>query len=180
MPSTITKFGQKIEAPEFFIVSSWPASIIAKFCSPQSDNSIALVKNDIDVFIPHQSLSNNWLTGSEFTIHVEGSQKFKSLDIDIEINTVSCSNITTILLTKNNDINAIGVVLRVTAAKDKSTYSIEECEISPSFWEFLLSSDHVLRVNHPNRYGIKLLIRLAYKAFQMKLPFDSNGLAPFT
>ena len=111
---------------------------------------------------------------------MKGSKKFKFPDIDIEINIVPCSNITTTSLMKNNDINATGVVLRVTAAKDKSTYSIDECEISPVFWEFLLSSDHVLRVNHPNRYGAKSLIRLAYKAFQMKLPFDSNGLAPFT
>ena len=176
--TTISKFGPKIDATEFFIVGSWPASIVAKFCSSKSD-PVTLVTNDIDVFIP-QEANSNWLTGSNFTIHVKSSKKFKAPDMDIEINTVPCSNVTSESLLKNNDINATGVVLRVTASSDKSIFSINEFKISTSFWNFLLSPDHILRVNHPRRYGAKSLVRLAYKSFQMKLPFDSNGLDPFT
>ncbi len=46
---TISKFGPKVDAAEFFIIGSWPAALVAKFCSTVTD-PVELVSNDIDVF----------------------------------------------------------------------------------------------------------------------------------
>ena len=56
-------------------------------------------------------------------------KKFKSPDIDVEINIVPCSNATSASLLKKNDINATEVVVRVTATTDKSIFSINEFKI---------------------------------------------------
>ena len=53
--------------------------ILGKFCSAQTD-PVTLVSNDIDVFIPRKE-KPNWFSGSEFTVHVTSSKKFKSPDI---------------------------------------------------------------------------------------------------
>ena len=95
-----------------FIAGSCLLSIVVKFYS-SSKTDITIVVNEIDVLV-HQKASSNWLTGSKFTAHAASSKKFKSLDVNIEINTVPCSNATESSLLNTNVMISTVVMPRVT------------------------------------------------------------------
>jgi hypothetical protein len=51
-----------------------------------------------------------------------------------------------------------------------------DSQVKPEFWRFFLSSDHVLRAVRPRQAKAKTLVRLAFKSFEMNLPFNDCAI----
>jgi len=79
-------------------------------------------------------------------------------------------------LLSNNDINATAVAIEVTQ-KPLQPLKVQ-FHVSPAFWEFYFSPTHTLELTKPESAKAKSLVRIAYKAFQMGLPFLTGGVDP--
>ena len=49
---------------------------------------------------------------------------------------------------------------------------------APAYWQFLLTEKHVVNPVLPSNCGVKKIVRVAYKSYQMNLPFDMCGVKP--
>jgi hypothetical protein len=75
----------------------------------------------------------------------------------------------------SNDINATAVASNVYEVSQPVKFTVE---VSAYFWEFILSERHALKAVNPSRAKARSLVRMAYKAFEMGLPFDDYGIDP--
>ena len=50
---------------------------------------------------------------------------------------------------------------------------------APAYWQFLLIGKDVVRPVLPSNCGAKTFVRIAYKSYQMVLPFDMFGVKPY-
>jgi hypothetical protein len=80
-------------------------------------------------------------------------------------------------LLADNDLNATAVVINVYAVEPGQPTKFT-VEVSPYFWEFLLSEHHTLKAVNPQQTRARSLVRMAFKAFEMGLPFHDHGIDP--
>jgi hypothetical protein len=90
---------------------------------------------------------------------------------------VAVKNFNAQSLLASNDINATAVAINVYEVVPGQPVKFT-VEASAHFWEFILSEGHVLKAVNPPRAKARSLVRMAYKAFEMSLPFDDCGIDP--
>ena len=175
--------GAHIGKPSFICGGSWPAMLISNavfdFAVEDEDSTmvveildgldaIELKSNDIDLY--HGTDGNGSLCVLWDRI------QYQNVDnVPLEVNTVECRNLNARNILDNNDINATAVVMEVTSVSPAVEYSFK---IAPSFWKFLLTNDHTLQAVKKESAGARTFVRLVYKAFQMGLPYEADGIDP--
>jgi hypothetical protein len=112
-----------------------------------------------------------------FEIIFKDITKRRIEDVDLEVNIVAVKNFNAQSLLASNDINATAVAINVCEVVPGQPVKFT-VEASAHFWEFILSEGHVLKAVNPPRAKARSLVRMAYKAFEMSLPFDDCGIDP--
>lgn len=51
-------------------------------------------------------------------------------------------------------------------------------KVSPAYWTFILGNDRVLQAVNKESAGARTFVRLVYKAFEMGLPYETDGIDP--
>jgi hypothetical protein len=167
---------ETIRKKSFVIVGSWPARELAqtlKESSPGSDPPV-LLANDIDVYV---GVKDN-VVGRPLKIHHRKTayHSTKTTGIKEDVNTVEGENLCWQNLLENNDINATAIAINVVSHPNGS--STIDVHVSPHFWGFFFDEKKVLKAVAPDRCRTKTLVRLAYKSFQMELPFEDGDIDP--
>ena len=98
--------------------------------------------------------------------------------ISLEVNTIKCSNLSPRAMLTNNDINVTACCFDVDFSKEE----LISIHAAPCFGEFLFQSktNRVIRVAKPydtSDYEATL-VRIAFKAFDLDLPFSFSDLTP--
>ncbi len=76
-------------------------------------------------------------------------------------------------LLSNNDINATAFSIGVSEVNGMLSF---EFEVSPHFWHFFLSQEHILSAVWPRHTKMKTLVWLAFKSLEMHFPFDDCAI----
>ena len=99
--------------PPFIVAVLWPAKLVCKEVYGSDDTNIGnlsdkapenpcLLANDIDVY------HGKW--GEEqLTIHFKEMKYHKVSGVDLDVNTIPCSGLSTTSLLQKNDVNATAV-----------------------------------------------------------------------
>ena len=150
----------------FICAGSFPAFKISQiYCTLlETEEKIDLVYNDIDVYYGRFGEGDINRINCSYT-NIDG--------IDKEVNLIECSNLNTKYLQENCDINAVAVYVHVHV--ENKVVRSSEWTVSPEYWHFLLV-DRTLqswRAENP----AQTLVRLAFKSYQMKLPFSTSFLS---
>jgi hypothetical protein len=90
-----------------------------------------------------------------------------------EVNWVKVRHFNLAGLLSNNDINATAFAIGVSEVNGMLSF---ECEVSPHFWRFFLSQEHILSAVRPRHAKTRMLVRLAFKSLEMHLPFDDCAI----
>ena len=99
----------------------------------------------------------------------------KVAGVDLDVNTIPCYGLSTTSLLQKNDVNTTAVCFEVTSTGTSlDMYVI----FSPAYYQFLLTEKHVVRPVLPSNCGAKTFFRIAYKLYQMELPFGTCGVKP--
>jgi hypothetical protein len=154
---TVRHLAGSVQRP-YIIWGSFPAKLFADVYRKQKESATKLLANDVDVFYgefgegKHQRIEYNRTT----------------LANALEVNTIRCQNLNMDDLVEGCDINAV-----------QAGFTVDEngeiaWRIGPAFFHFILS-DHTLR---PINLGSPsaTMVRLAYKAYQLRLPVTYDGL----
>lgn len=166
-------------SPPFVVLGSWPAKLICDVMFSCGDLELddivddlpedpGLIANDIDVY------HGNWGDG-QVTVHFKDMKYHNLANLDLEVNAVPCSDLNITSLLHNNDINATAAAFGVKMIGGKINVSVHT---APSYWKFLLTEDHVIEPVIPGNCTAKTFVRIAYKAYQMNLPYDMCGVSP--
>ena len=152
---------------DFICAGFFPAAIVASVWSSYDENKDVgrLIYNDIDVY--HGKFADGM-------IQRMGCSWKKLQGIEKDINFVSCVNLNIAALKDNCDINAVAVFVHV-KVNEKKVSSVK-WDVAPQFWHFLFF-EHILK-SYQTDSPARTLVRLAYKSFQMGLPFDQGTLSP--
>ena len=150
----------------FICAGSFPAAILASVYNslPTTEDQVQLTYNDIDVY-----------TGTFGKGHFERKEcTYAKLNgLDVEINIINCTNLNLEAIIENCDINAVSVFVNVGVEKKRVVST--EVVTSPEFWDFLVF-DHTLR-SWSTDSPARTLVRLAYKSYQMELPYAEGTLS---
>jgi len=154
------------------IMGSYPAKYIADLMRSRDRYATPnLVANDIDVFYEYEEpAGENTETTFEAVYSSLNEQKIHGE----KVNSMGIKGLTWEQMLTNNDIDCTGVLL--TARRGPYGELIAEIHASKEFWKFMLSIDHEITPMMNQARDVKTTIRLAYKAFQMGLPFDARPL----
>ena len=150
----------------FICAGSFPASVVADIYKSLSNTGtrIHLMYNDIDVYYGRFGEGEINRLDCSYT-NISGLEE--------EVNLINCSHLNTAWLLNNSDINAVALCVHVHVRNNK--VQLSEWIISPEFWHFLIV-DQTLRswrTDSPAR----TLVRLAFKSYQLKLPFSTSSLS---
>jgi hypothetical protein len=156
----------------FLVLGSWPAlKIVQSMNDERLQATLSKLKaNDIDVY-------QGFLGNGECEIVYQGITKARVEDVNFEVNIVPVKNFNAQSLLASNDINATAVAINVYETEPGQPVKFT-VEASAHFWEFILSERHVLKAVNPSRAKARSLVRMAYKAFEMGLPFDDSSIDP--
>lgn len=168
-----------VVSPPFLVLGSWPAKIICDAvisCDGLELDGIVddlpkdldLLANDIDVY------HGSWGDGDTI-VHFKEMKYHKVANLDLEVNAVPCSDLNISSILHNNDINSTAAAFDVQKIDGVISISVHT---TPSYWKFLLTKDHVIEPVIPGNCDAKTFIRIAYKAYQMKLPYNMCGVNP--
>ena len=150
----------------FICAGSFPAYVIAENYNTLSNRGkmVHLMYNDIDVYYGRFGEGETNRLDCSYT-NINGLAE--------EVNLISCSNLNSAWLLESSDINAVAVCVHVHVESNK--VQLSEWIISPEFWHFLIVDTTLRswRTDSPAR----TLVRLAFKSYQMKLPFSSSSLS---
>ena len=150
----------------YICAGSFPAHMFAKVRNEllEVDTNFRLVSNDIDIYY------GTFDAGKVDRIDCTYAQ---IQGIDKEVNLLKCSNLNLESMMSNCDINAVAICVMVVV--EKSVVTATDWIVSPEFWHFWLISRTLQswRTDSPAR----TLVRLAYKSYQMKLPFSFSSLS---
>ena len=100
----------------------------------------------------------------------------KVAGVDLDVNTIPCSGLSTTSLIQKNDVNAISVCFEVTSTGTNLDISVI---CAPAYWQFLLTEKHVVRSFLPSNCGAKTSVWISYKSYQMDLKFDICRVKPY-
>lgn len=141
---------------DFILAGSFLPFVISQFLRQSMHEFPILPCNDIDVF------AGEFGPGSLIrTSHA----KLEAPGIPKELNIIKAKNLNQTNLRETADINAIAINMLVRVP------FMVRWDVSPEFWGFVFSKR--LRTLN-SRTPAQTLIRVAYKAFQMGVDFDSN------
>jgi len=170
------------------VLGSWPAQQIAHAAQRTTgitDGSAAptLLANDIDVFYRYDGDGGDDADGDEeeeFSI-IYSSLKYFPVTLpdgtETQINKVGITGYKWQNVVAQNDIGATGVAFEAYRDHPDGKLRVDVHGTCP-FWRFLLDDDHVIRPADETTADAKVLIRIAYKAMQMGLPFDVSMIDP--
>ena len=158
---------------EFLIGGSWASAKIVQALltllpvNEDLGGLNELVMNDCDLFYGKFTTD----CSKPFVVDLKSSKDYvKSDELDVDINTVKAHNISPSSFLANNDINITASCLLVNFANvEGSLFSIHA---SPCFWRLVFDISHRIiqpvNVINAGDYKLTTLIRIAFKAFQMK------------
>jgi len=151
----------------FAVIGSWGAQQFARACR-DIGKSVGpdleyMVANDIDCFYGTPGIGPFVMEGVPRKETVNGH----------EVNWVAVRHFDVSGLLENNDINATAFAISV---KEVSGSLAFEFQVSPQFWRFFLSNEHILQAVRPRQAKTRTLVRLAFKSLEMQLPFDDGAI----
>ncbi len=152
----------KIQCP-FAVIGSWLAQQFAHTCR-ESEESVSpdlecMVKIDIDCFFGEPGNGPFAMEGMPRKELINGN----------EVNWVKVRHFNLAGLLSNNDINATAFAIGVSEVNGMLSF---EFEVSPYFWRFFLSKEHILSAVQPRHAKTRTLVQLALKSLEMHLPFN--------
>ena len=158
---------------EFLIGGSWASVKIVQALLkllPENEDLEELkelVTNDCDLFYGEFATDKS----KKFVVDLNSAKDYvKSDELDVDINTVKAHNISSSSFLANNDINITASCLHVNFANVEG--SLFTVHASPYFWKFVFDVSHRIikpvNVINAGNYKLTTLVRIAYKAFQMK------------
>ena len=145
--------------------------------------TIQLKANDIDVYHGEFAIDEDHVNEGDTTTSSEKNSlrvdmnaiEYKAVEgLTLEVNTVRCHNLSAKNFLKNNDINVTASCLHIDfSSKDE----LFELHVAPQFWKFLFDQNINRKVSPISRLGIQnatatTCVRIAFKAFEMGIPFD--------
>mmetsp|Transcript_27692 Transcript_27692/g.50147 ORF Transcript_27692/g.50147 Transcript_27692/m.50147 type:complete len:272 (+) Transcript_27692:1502-2317(+) len=122
-----------------------------------------MVANDIDCFFGEPGNGPFAMEGMPRKEPINGN----------EVNWVKVRHFNLAGLLSNNDINATAFAIGVSEVNGMLSF---EFEVSPHFWRFFLSQEHILSAVRPRHAKTRTLVRLAFKSLEMHLPFDDCAI----
>ena len=157
----------------FIIGGSWVSMVVQKaidliFEYDTTYQPVQLKANDIDVYHGEFTIEDKNLTVDMNAI------EYKAFEgLTLEVNTVRCRNLSAKNFLQNNDINVTASCLHVDFSKDE----LFELHIAPQFWKFLFDQNVNRKVSPISRLGVQnatatTCVRIAFKAFEMGIPFE--------
>ena len=100
----------------------------------------------------------------------------KVAGVDLDVNTIPCSGLSTTSLLHKNDLNATAVWFEVKITGTNLDISVS---CAPAYWQFLLTEKNVVRPVLPSNCGSKAFFRIAYTLYQMDLLFYICGVKTY-
>ena len=158
---------------EFLIGGSWASAKIVQALLkllPENEDLEELnelVTNDCDLFYGEFTTDYS----KSFAVDLNSTKDYvKSDELDVDINTVKARNISPSSFLANNDINITASCLHVNfAIVEGSLFTVHA---SPCFWKLVFDISHRIiqpvNIINAGNYKLTTLVRIAYKAFQMK------------
>ena len=138
--------------------------------SDKAPENPCLIENDIDLY--------RGMWGEEqLTIHFKEMKYHKVAGVGLDVNTIPCSGLSTTSLLQNNDVNETAVCFEVMSTGTNLDISVI---CAPAYWQFLLTEKHVVRPVLTSDFGAKIFFLIAYKLYQMDLPFYMCGVKTYT
>lgn len=156
----------------FVVLGSWAAKMLCDTLTSSgqlhSPVAASLVANDIDV---HHGKSGD----GPLELVPHKNKKHTVEGIGIEVNTVEVTGFDCKRLLANNDVNATAVAVDVFGVGGDGELDLT-VHVHPAFWRFILMEQPTLEATDPDAAKARTLARLAFKAMQMKLPFNTGGI----
>lgn len=122
-----------------------------------------MVANDIDCFYSKTGIGSFAMEG----------MLDKEMINDNEVNFMKVRHFNLPGLLDNNDINITAFAIGVSEANSLLSFKFQ---VSPHFWHIFLSQEHILSVVQPRQAKTKMLVQLAFKTLEMKLPFNDCAI----
>ena len=159
-------------------VSRALASVVANLCRDDSAvDSTNLVANDVDVY--HGKFADAG-SDSQLVVKMNSIKYVDVKGIDVPVNTVECLNLSAESILANNDLNVTASCLHVKLLADGSLQM--DLRVSAHLWKVLFSASNEKSIQVVNLYKVgnpaTTCVRAVYKAMQMKLRVDLDGLDP--
>ena len=174
---------------KFIVGGSWVSEkicdAISVVCKDDTNvDLLAMSANDLDLYWgtftddPEKKLSVDLTQVRYKTIAGLATGKACELDRDY-LNTVKCSNLNANTLLSNNDLNITATCLDVEFTRDE----LSVLHASPSFWKFLFQKSSERKIETVNTintssYDATSCVRIAYKAFDLRLEYSLGKLDP--
>jgi hypothetical protein len=162
----LSRLYSKIKQP-FAVIGSWAARQFVHACRDIGESvgpSLEqMVANDIDCFFG---------TPGSGPFAMNGMPRKEMME-ENDVNWVEVHHFSVAGLLANNDINATAFALGV---EEKNGSLAFEVKVSPQFWRFFLSDDHILCAVRPKQAKTRTLVRLAFKSLEMRLPFNDCAI----
>ena len=160
----VLKHVESVVNPPFIVAGLWPEKLVCEEVFGSDDVELGnladkapenpcLLANDIDVY------HGKWAE-EKLTIHFKEMKYHKVADVDLGVNTIPCSGLSTTSLLQNNGVNATAVCFEVTSTGTNLDISVI---CAPAYWQFLLIGKDVVRPVLPSNCGAKTFVRIAYK-----------------
>ena len=119
------------------------------------------------------------LTDHKLVVHLNCISKKEVEGLCCEINTVTCDYLSHHSFLQNNDLNVTGVCLDINFSQDQ----LFTLRASPCFWKFAFDKNanrkiQVAKPYNTTEYEATTLVRMAFKAFELKFSFTFGSLNP--
>jgi|AntRauTorckE5430_2_1112549.scaffolds.fasta_scaffold07164_2 hypothetical protein len=173
---------KETELDEFLIGGSYAtaqlAGVLNTIClNDDTFDSLALKANDIDTY--HGNSTDD--PGMLLIVDLGGIKYHKVEGLELEINTVKCSNLSPDTFMVNNDLNVTGACFNVNFAGDEGS-KLFTIHVSPQLWTFFFKNHDERQIKAIDRGNVDLhdattCVRIAYKAWQMpSFGFDLGSI----
>lgn len=181
----VSKLVDERNGEPIIVMGSWAAKQIADGRQRTGFSAPDLIANDVDAYYEYieEEESNSKKRKkpkSDFSIVVKTIKYHNAVLSDgseITVNTVAVRGFGPENLLRMNDIDATGVAIE--ARRDAGSGElILKYHITCVYWRFLLSKPHILRPADESNLSAKVLVRIAYKSYQMGLGYDVSALNP--
>ena len=154
---------------------SWVLMVVQKAIDLifENDTTYQLVQlkaNDIDLYHGEFTIEDKNLTVDSMNA-IDYKKAVEQWLLTLEVNTVQCRNFSAKNFLQNNAINVTASFLHVDFSKDE----LFELHVAPQFlWKFLFDQNVNRKVSPISMLGVQnaTCVRIAFKAFEMGIPFE--------
>ena len=127
----------------------------------------------------HELTLSLFLKDPKLIVHLNRISKKKVDELDLEIITVDCDNLSNHSFLDNNDLNVTGACLDVNFVRNE----LVTLHASPCFWKFAFdkNANRIIQVEKTfdtSGYEATTLVRMAFKAFELGFPFTFGTMDP--